>query len=144
DALFTPRPLGPFVDVAAQTGGELDEVVRGDAKPYDVAGAVIRALEASAPTILVLDDLHWADEATLDVLTLVGRRIEGLRSTLVVAAYRDDGLDAGHALRVVVGELARAEGTSRLHVEALSRDGVTVLAESHGVAPDELFSRTGG
>jgi DNA-binding CsgD family transcriptional regulator/tetratricopeptide (TPR) repeat protein len=144
DALFTPRPLGPFVDVASQTGGELDEVAQGRAKPYDVAGAVIRELEARGPTILVVDDLHWADEATLDVLTLVGRRLDGLAGTLVVAAYRDDELDDSHALRVVVGELARAEGTSRLLVEPLSLEGVAMLAEAHGVEPRELYRRTDG
>src|SRR5262249_27619946 len=116
DALFTPRPLGPFVDVAAQTGGELDDVVHGDAKPYDVAGAVIRELDAPGPTILVLDDLHWADEATLDVLTLLGRRTDRLGATLVLGTYRDDELIATHPLRVVVGELVREAGTSALRV----------------------------
>ena len=144
DSLFTPRPLGPFVDVAALTGGALDEVVHRDAKPYDVAGALIRELGARAPTILVLDDLHWADEATLDVLTLLGRRIDGVDSTVVVAAYRDDELDVGHPLRVVVGELARAEGTSRLLVEPLSPKGVAVLAEFMGVEARELYRRTEG
>jgi ATP/maltotriose-dependent transcriptional regulator MalT len=144
DALFTPRPLGPFVDVAGQTGGELDDVVHGVAKPYDVASALIRELNSRSPTVLVLDDLHWADEATLDVLTLVGRRLDGLARTLVLAAYRDDELDAGHPLRVVVGELSRVEGTSRLLVEPLSAVGVARLAESHGVEPGDLYRRTEG
>ena len=144
DALFTPRPLGPFVDVAAQAGGELDDVVRGDAKPYDVAGAVIREFEARGPTILVLEDLHWADEATLDVLTLLGRRIDRLGATVVLATYRDDELVATHPLRIVVGELARAEGVSALTVDPLSAQAVSRLAEPHGVEPGELHRRTGG
>ena len=144
DALFTPRPLGPFVDVATQTGGELDNVVHGNSKPYDVAGALIREIEARGPTILVLDDLHWADEATLDVLTLVGRRIDRLGATLVLATYRDDELSAAHPLRVVVGELARGAGTSALKVEPLSMEAVAQLAESHDVEPGELYLRTGG
>jgi DNA-binding CsgD family transcriptional regulator/tetratricopeptide (TPR) repeat protein len=144
DALFTPRPLGPFVDVAAQTGGELDDVVHGDAKPYDVAVALIRELETSPPTILVLDDLHWADEATLDVLTLVGRRIDRLGATVVLAAFRDDELSAAHPLRVVAGELTRVEATSVLRVDPLSMEAVALLAEPHDVESGELYLRTGG
>ena len=64
-------------------------------------------LTARAPTILVLEDLHWADEATLDVLRLLGRRVETVPA-LVLASYRDDELDRGHPLRVVLGELAAA------------------------------------
>jgi len=144
DALFTPRPLGPFVDIAVQTGGELDETVHGDAEPYDVAGAVIKELEARSPTILVLDDLHWADEATLDVLTLLGRRIDRLGATVVLATYRDDELTACHPLRVVAGELARGDATSALEVEPLSPDAVARLAAPHDVEPGELYQRTGG
>ena len=144
DSLFTPRPLGPFVDIAAQTGGELEEIVHRDAKPYEVAGAVIRELDREAPTIVVLDDLHWADEATLDVLTVVGRRIGALAGTLVLAAYRDDELDAAHVLRVVLGELARGEDASRLHVDPLSLEAVAQLAEAHSVEPGELYRRTEG
>jgi DNA-binding CsgD family transcriptional regulator/tetratricopeptide (TPR) repeat protein len=143
DALFTPRPLGPFVDVAAQTGGELGEVVRGDAKPYDVAGALIRELESRSPTVLVLDDLHWADEATLDVLALVGRRIGGIPA-LVVGAYRDDELSTAHPLRTVLGELATVQGLSRTRVEPLSAQAVASLARPYAVDPTELFERTAG
>src|SRR4029453_18282665 len=67
DPLFTPRPLGPLLDIARATGGELDErVERGD-MPHDVAGALLRELGAPSPTVLVLEDLHWADDATIDV-----------------------------------------------------------------------------
>jgi DNA-binding SARP family transcriptional activator len=143
DALFTPRPLGPFLDIADVTGGELAELVRTEAKPHELVNALIRELGTRAPTVLVLDDLHWADEASLDVLTLLGRRINAVPA-LVIASYRDDELDRSHPLRIVLGELAPREGVSRLKVEPLSPAAVAKMAEPHGVDPDELYRKTGG
>jgi predicted ATPase len=62
DALFTPGPLGPLQDVAHQTQGKLRKVVESAERPWDVAAALIQELTARTPTILVLEDLHWADE----------------------------------------------------------------------------------
>src|SRR3954447_7265618 len=68
DALFTPRALGPLVDVAEETGGDPGRATAGRAGPHDVANALLRELARRSPTVLVLEDLHWADEATLDVV----------------------------------------------------------------------------
>jgi len=142
DALFTPRPLGPLHDVAHQTQGKL-ELVESAARPHDVTMALIHELTARAPTILVLEDLHWADEATLDVLRLLARRVETVPA-LVLASYRDDELDRGHPLRLVLGELATGHAVSRLKVPPLSATGVAKLAEPHGFDADELYRTTGG
>ena len=103
----------------------------------------MQELTARAPTILVLEDLHWADEATLDVLRLLARRVESVPA-LVLASYRDDELDRGHPLRLVLGELATAHAVSRLSVPPLSAMGVAKLAEPHGVNADELYRATAG
>ena len=87
DALFTPRPLGPLLDVAQATGGELAQVVQSGARPHEVTAALMRELHRRAPTIVVLEDMHWADEATLDVLRLLARRAEAVPA-LVLASYR--------------------------------------------------------
>ena len=121
DALFTPRPLGPLQDVAQQTQGELQALVETAARPHDVATTLIRELTARAPTILVLEDLHWADEATLDVVRLLGRRVETVPA-LVLVSYRDDELDRGHPLRVVLGELAAASRREPAERAATLRD----------------------
>ena len=68
-----------------------------------------RSLRGRPPGVVVLEDLHWADEATLDVLRLLARRIESLPA-LVLATYRDDELDRAHPLRIVLGELPSALG----------------------------------
>src|SRR5919198_4804436 len=59
EALFTARPLGPLLDIAELTGGELADVVSTGAKPHDVVGALLGELGSRAPTVLVLEDLHW-------------------------------------------------------------------------------------
>jgi len=142
DPLFTPRPLGPFLDVAQATGGEFEEVVLSGRLPHEVTTALMNALRAKAPTMMVLDDLQWADEATLDVLRLLGRRIEDVPA-LVVVTYRDDELERTHPLRLLLGEL-RNEATARIKLARLSSSAVTALAEPFGVDPQELYLQTGG
>jgi DNA-binding CsgD family transcriptional regulator len=143
DPLFTPRPLGPFSDVAQHTGGELGDLVAAGARPHQIAVAVGRAAGASPGSVIVLEDLHWADEATLDVLSLLGRRIEAIPA-LVIATYRDDELDRGHPLRRLLGELRNGTSIRRLMVRPLSRDAVAELAAPHGLDPDALYRATAG
>src|SRR5438128_10747387 len=78
DPLFTPRPLGPLLAVAEEAGGELEQVVETGAMPHEVVAALARELRARPATVFVLEDVHWADEATLDVLRLLARRIESV------------------------------------------------------------------
>src|SRR3954468_22219430 len=102
EALFTPRPLGPLVDIAAEVGGELAEVTERGASASDVLAALGRAIREAS--VVVLEDLHWADEATLDVVHLLGRRVARMPA-LVIATYRDDELERDHPLRIVLGDL---------------------------------------
>ena len=143
DPLFTPRPLGPFLDVAETLGGEFQEVVHDGRKPHAVASALLRELGTRERTVLVLEDLQWADEATLDVVSLLGRRIAAVPA-LTVLTYRGDELDRRHPLRMLLGALATAGPVRRLEVPPLSRSAVVQLAEAHGVNGEELYERTGG
>ena len=93
--------------------------------------------------MLVLEDLHWADEATLDVFTLLVRRADAIPA-LVVGTYRDDALENAHPLRRVLGELATTTAVRRLKLAPLSPDAVGQLAAPHGVDGQELYERTGG
>jgi DNA-binding CsgD family transcriptional regulator len=143
DALFTPRPLGPLLDVAERTGSELEEVVESDFRPHDVAASLVRELRTATPTILVLEDLHWADEATLDVLRLLARRLAAV-PVLALASYRDDELDRAHPLRIVLGELATSAAVARLKVDPLSPSAVAELADPAGVDAEALYRQTLG
>jgi DNA-binding CsgD family transcriptional regulator len=139
DALYTPRPLGPLVDIAEEAGVELAELVAQGATPGELATAL--AAELRRPAVVVLEDLHWADEATLDVVRLLARRIESLPA-LVIATYRDDELDRAHPLRLVLGALP-SRVADRVAPAPLSPDAVAALAGGH-VDPDALHRRTGG
>ncbi|HEX6676322.1 MAG TPA: AAA family ATPase [Actinomycetes bacterium] len=143
DPLFTPSPLGPLRVVAEGSGGELGAAVEHGALPHEVARALARELSARAPSVFVLEDLHWADEATLDVLRLLARRVEAV-PTLVVASYRDDQLDRAHPLRIVLGELATSRAVGRMRLGRLSPGAVAQLAGPYGVDAGELYRKTGG
>ena len=143
DPLFMPRPLGPFVDVARTMGGTLGDLVRGGSNPYSFAEELVDELTRVPPTIVLLEDLHWADEATLDVIRFIAGRIERLTALLVVT-YRDDELGRDHPLRVVLGSLATVPGIRRVRVRPLSRGAVGVLAEPCSADADELYRLTSG
>ena len=143
DALFTPRPLGPLFDIASATGGELEELVGSGARPHEVVAALLHELQGGKPTIVVLEDLHWADEATLDVLRLFARRVEVVPA-LVLASYRDDELGRDQSLRIVLGELPTTGQVERLDLEALSRAAIARLAEPRGIDAEQLYRTTGG
>jgi DNA-binding CsgD family transcriptional regulator len=143
DVLLTPRPLGPFLDIAESTGGELAELLESHAGAFEVAAALMREVRTQSPTILVLEDVHWADDATLDVLRLVGRRVESLPAALLVS-YRHTELGRFHPLRQVLGELGSGASSGRLKIAPLSPQAVARLAEQHGVDGPALHERTGG
>jgi DNA-binding CsgD family transcriptional regulator/tetratricopeptide (TPR) repeat protein len=143
DALLTPGPLAPLFEIADVTGGDLRELVTSGARPHEISSALLLELGRRAPAVLVLEDLHWADEATLDVLKLLGRRIRGVRA-LILASYRDDELDRAHPLRMVLGELATERTVGRLEVSPLSAPAVAKLAEPRGVDGEDLYRKTNG
>src|SRR4051794_14348807 len=144
DALFTPGALGPLLEVAEAVGGEFEElVISGGVRPHQVAAAIGHELIRRRPTFLVLEDLHWADAATLDVLRLLGRRITAVPA-LVIATYRDDELDRAHPLQIALGDLASRPSVERLRLEPLSPEAIAVLAAPHAVDAGELHRTTGG
>ena len=139
--LATPIPLAPFADIAAAAGGPLAEALDARADPRAVARALLAGM--SEPVLVVIEDVHWGDEATLDALRVLGRRIDG-SGGLVVATYRDDETVGDHPFRVVLGELASAPGVSRLRVPRLSLDAVRTLAVPYGADGDALHRLTAG
>ena len=84
DALATPRPLGPLVDMAATLEGAFPASVSEGEKPHAVFLALVEEMRSVQPTIAVIEDVHWADEATLDIVRLLARRAEALGALVVV------------------------------------------------------------
>jgi DNA-binding CsgD family transcriptional regulator len=143
DALATPRPLCPLIDIAETTQGDLLASLREGEKPHAVFVALVEELRAVRPTIAVIEDVHWADEATLDVIRLLARRAETL-GALVVVTYRENELAPTDPVRLAVGELGTAPGVTQLRLPPLSRGAVEELAEPHGVDAEELYVKTAG
>ena len=99
--------------------------------------------EASPATLVVVEDAHWADGGSLDLLRSVGRRLEGHRAMIVVT-YRSDEVGPRHPLRVVAGDLATLPVLRRLRLPPLSLDAVARLADGSGADPEALHRRSGG
>jgi len=143
DGLSTPRPLGPLHDVAAVAGGPLLEACRRRAGRDELFSTLLGTLTSDGPTVLLIEDLHWADESTLDLVQFLSRRLRTV-PVLVLATYRDDELEAGHPLRLVLGDLVRERTTRRIALAPLSRAAVATLAVGGARAADEVYELTGG
>jgi DNA-binding CsgD family transcriptional regulator len=142
DALFTPRPLAPLYDIARQTGGALLTAVSSGTNRDAIFTAALEELEKPEATLVVFEDMHWADEATLDLVKFLGRRIHRTRSVLA-ATYRDDEIGPRHPLRSVIVDLPRTS-LRRMSLPPLSAPAVERLAEASGRSAEGLHSITGG
>ena len=143
DALFTPRALGPLHDMAHALGPEVMQLLTDGSQSSHLFGAVLREVESAAnTTILVFEDVHWADHATLDFLKYLGRRVSMLRCLLVMS-FRDDEVAAEHSLTQVLGELPPS-ATTRIDLPPLTREGVRKLGAPARQVDDEIYDITGG
>jgi DNA-binding CsgD family transcriptional regulator/tetratricopeptide (TPR) repeat protein len=141
DALFTPRPLGPLHDIGRQTQGALLAALNSGATRDLIFTAALDELEREK-TLVVFEDMHWADEATLDLLKYLGRRIHGTHAMLMVS-YRDDEVGSRHPLRYVIGDLPHAS-VRRMLLSPLSEPAVAQLARRAERPSKGLHSLTGG
>jgi len=148
DSLRTPRPLGPLHDMARQAGGRLAASMAAGRPRQAMFGAFLDEL-AGRPAVAVLEDVHWADEATLDLLVYAVRRIS-LTPSLLAVTYRENEVGPGHPLLRVLGALAADTSVLRVRLPALSVPAVAALvagagpAARGGVDAAELHARTGG
>ncbi|GAA3242346.1 ATP-binding protein [Actinocorallia longicatena] len=142
DALRTPSPLGPLRDMARTAGGELARVLAAEGPRHALFSAFLDQVGAGE-AVAVVEDPHWADEATLDLLMFAGRRMAGTGGLLLVT-YRDDEVGPGHPLLAVLGALATDRAVRRLRLPPLSAAAVAALAGPSGPDATRLHGRTGG
>jgi DNA-binding CsgD family transcriptional regulator/tetratricopeptide (TPR) repeat protein len=142
DSLFTPRPLGPLYDIALQLSGNLLNLLDSESNRTAIFSACLNELKEQK-TILVIEDVHWADEATLDLLKYLGRRIRQTVS-LMILTYRDDEIGADHPVQILLGDLASSQALHRIPVSPLSKDAVHELAKNKRVDSFELHRLTNG
>jgi DNA-binding CsgD family transcriptional regulator len=144
DGMFTPRPLGPLFDIAQHLHGRLHSLCRADASREQLFDALLTEVREPGPLpVVVIEDVHWADEATLDLLGFLARRIREI-AVLLIVSYRNDELADTHPLRIALGYLAVQRCTRRLPLAPLSAEGVRLLSAGRGVDPAELHRVTGG
>jgi ATP/maltotriose-dependent transcriptional regulator MalT len=141
DALQTPLPLAPLLDIARESRPRFAERLDGP-RPALFEAVLDDLRGAAAPVLVVIEDAHWADDATLDLLKFLGRRIERTHAVLAVS-YRDDEVTPTHPLRRVLGELPMAARTL-IEVPRLSADAVGMLARKLGADPAGVHAATGG
>jgi DNA-binding CsgD family transcriptional regulator/predicted metal-dependent hydrolase len=144
DALSTPGPLGPVHDLAPALGLRIDQqALDGEARDR-LFREVLAALAARpGPTIVVAEDAHWADGATIELLRFLGRRLGDL-PVLVVVTYRDDEIGVEHPLRLVLGDLVTASAVHRISIRPLSQDAVQQMAADSGRDAATLYRLTAG
>jgi len=143
DPLSTPQPLGPLADISRQVGGALLEAMAQGTNRDRIFATTVNELERSGePVVLVIEDMHWADDATLDLMKYLARRIGRTRATLIVT-YRTDEIHTRHPLQVALG-LLPGETVRRLPLSALSEAAVGELAQTLGRSPAGLYAATGG
>ncbi|MDX6282166.1 MAG: hypothetical protein QOH03_3237 [Kribbellaceae bacterium] len=137
DDFLAPPLLQPIRDAFRVAGGPMATATEPEAVFNDVLA------EFRRPTVLVIEDVHWADDATLDVLRYLVHRLEQLPGAIVILTYREDSLDARHPLRGWLGSLADVP-IRRMNLKPLSRDAVRWVAAGSGRDADELYELTGG
>lgn len=135
--------MGPFYDIVHALGGQLLTQLQNGDKPVDLFHGLLDSIRRhDRPSVLVLEDVHWADHATLDFLRFVARRIPKLPAMLV-CTYRDNEVGADHPLMSVLGEIPPGDQIT-LKLPALSRPTVERLAREAGRAEADVFRITGG
>ncbi len=143
DPLFTPCPLGPLRDMVADIDDHVAQLVEGRAAPESIFSALVSALKkGKTPRALIFEDVHWADNATLDLIRYLGRRI-AILPCLLILTLRPEEAGVGHMLSRVLGDLP-ASSVRRIALKPLSLEGLTLLAQETGLNSTELFSVTGG
>lgn len=146
DPLAAPPPLVPLLDALPGFGPPTAAALSAAIEAGD-SGALYRrllsVLRDGRHWVWVIEDAHWADGATLDLLRFLARRIESLPLLLVVS-YRDDEVGHRHPLTLALGDVATCAAVRRIGLEPLSREAVATLAAGTGLDPDDLHRLTGG
>jgi DNA-binding CsgD family transcriptional regulator/tetratricopeptide (TPR) repeat protein len=143
EALFTPRPFGPLIDLVDHFPPSVERALHQGA-PYNVVfPALLRCLgEGSPARVLFIDDMQWADVGTIDVVRFLGRRVHEL-PLLLIASYRAEGINAEHPLQRLLGDLP-ATSTLRLALPPLSRNAVASMALAAGRSADAVYVASQG
>ena len=143
DALFTPRPLSPLYDILLQLGNNAWQKSSGISERTLLFSHFLHELQQQdQPVVIIIEDIHWADEATLDFIKFLARRINQL-PCLFMLTYRDNEIDTHHPLRNLLGQLA-PDSFTRLELTPLSKEVVEKMALERGYNGQNVYKISGG
>ncbi len=143
DFLFSARPLGPLYDIANLLHLEIFDLLITEKDRNLIFSRVLHEFsKKEVPVVVVFEDIHWADEATLDFIKFLARRIHKIQC-LFLLTFRDDEIFHGHPLRNVLRELP-SETFTKLKLDRLSKTTVHDMARDLGYSGDDIFRVTGG
>jgi DNA-binding CsgD family transcriptional regulator len=126
------RPFGPFIDIAraanrvASLPVASPDAAMAGADRYGLHSAftaLLADLARERPIVMIIEDLHWADEASLELFPHLARKLRDV-PLLLVGAYRSDELHRRHPLRPALAELSRSRVADDIAVRRLSEDEV--------------------
>ncbi len=141
DDLSTPIVLGPIHDIARDLRWDIAALRDREHRAAAYASLLEAVASGLRPTVAVIEDVHWADDATLDLLTYLGRRIQRV-SVVIVITYRSDEVGPDHPLRRLFGDVP-PDAVERIGLTPLSAGAVAQLAGSPGRGT-EVYTLTGG
>ena len=143
DALFTPRPLAPLYDILWQVNKERWPTSPSSEERSALFADFFQELSAKKGKLLIVfEDIHWADEGTLDFIRFFARRIYQL-PCLFILTYRDNEIHSMHPLRNVLGQLP-PDSFTKLVVTPLSKQAVVEMAMQKGYSGEDVYSISGG
>jgi len=143
EALFSPQPLGPLYDMADVFSARTLDLLGREGRRAELFASLLSDLKSfEGTTLIILEDLHWADAATLDLVKYLARRIQHTHAMLVLT-YRDDELNERHPLRLLFGELP-SDVAVRIPLLPLSEAAVNDLAQRCGRSCEGLYATTAG
>lgn len=142
--LSIPDPLGPLYDLAREAQWAMPQAVDArQGRRLPLFSDALDVFEArTGATLLVIEDLHWADDATLDFVRFLGRRIASTHILLLVTA-RTDRSESQMRMRRALGEIP-AGSIARIDVPLLSEAAVLSLAAGAGRDGDAIYRATAG
>jgi ATP/maltotriose-dependent transcriptional regulator MalT len=142
DDLFTPRPLAPLYDIAGKMKSKIiDKLEQGASRP-SIFNEFLNEIHLKEPSIIVIEDVHWADESTFDFIKFLAKRINKYKSLLIIT-YRSDEIGSTHPLRISLSNIP-TKYFRRSELLPLSINAVKVIAKSFGRDGDSIFTKTNG
>lgn len=143
DSLNIPRPLGPLYDIAIQSTSNLFNLLVKNEERHVIFSSTLQLLHnRNQPVLMIIEDIHWADESTIDLIKFLGKRINQEKALLIVT-FRDDEVGSGHPARTMFGDIPQ-KNILRMNLIPLSEHSIESIAELNGVNSEGLYEKTNG